>query len=460
MMMARSENVNQTNKLLVHIYSIAMPGRLFPPVPSLLLILLASTLLVLHFSYFQLRSALKIPPSRSLDAVQNNPMTHELPVNQLEMIPVENFLRDDSLTQGNRTVETDNLSRTPWEVALEGREPLLEILREAGVTDIDLSTLQSLPKWETVIKLYGSEPVIHGLDRCEEFRNNTPPEKRSMGPAGLFNTGTNALTKYLEMNCVIPEVKRKDGGMRWQPHWGKHSLATMKHMYTANNFDKDDKDNMLPVVLVRDPLTWLTSMCTNPYSAKWTHHKSHCPALVPNADDIKQYPDLKGKASIPGKVRFGRTDDNNTFTEQWPSMAYLWSFWNIAYYEKAEFPSVMVRFEDLIFHPRKLVETVCACGGGIPRNETFQYYRSSAKEGGKGHGKEETKTSMVSAMIKYGSESRRVQNYTRDDLEHARHALNRDLMNKFHYSVPAFTEAHQDNERVDSKLQNLTSKIH
>jgi hypothetical protein len=359
-------------------------------------------------------------------------MTRDVSIDQLETIPIENFLRDDS----NQTVESDNVSGTAWEEAKKGREPLLTILRDAGVTDIDLSTLQSLPKWEAVVKLYGSEPVIRGLDRCEEFRKNTPPDKRSMGPAGLFNTGTNALTKYLEMNCVMPEVKRKDGGMRWQPHWGKHSLATMKHIYTANHFDPDDKDNILPVVLVRDPLTWLTSMCLHPYSAKWKHHKSHCPGLVPNDDDIKQYPELKGQSTIPGKVLFGITDDNNKFTYQWPSLVHVWNFWNMQY-SKSAFPSVMVRFEDLIFHPRKLVETVCACGGGVPKNETFQYYVASAKQG-KGHGKEETKTSMVSAMIRYGSETRRVQNYTKDDLEHARNALNQDLMNIFHYSVPAY----------------------
>jgi hypothetical protein len=70
-----------------------------------------------------------------------------------------------------------------------------------------------------VTDLYGNtnDPVIYGLDTCERFRRTTPPDDASIGTAGLFNTGTNPLSMYLQANCEIPtNTHDKFKGMRWQ----------------------------------------------------------------------------------------------------------------------------------------------------------------------------------------------------------------------------------------------------
>ena len=48
--------------------------------------------------------------------------------------------------------------------------------------------------------MYGNHSHIVGLDRCEAYRESISPERRIMGPAGMFNSATNLLNKLLKLN--------------------------------------------------------------------------------------------------------------------------------------------------------------------------------------------------------------------------------------------------------------------
>jgi hypothetical protein len=105
------------------------------------------------------------------------------------------------------------------EEASQGREELLAILHDAGVHDMDAAAIAQLPTWQQVTRLYGTSghPIIYGLETCASFRQQTPREDISVGTAGLFNTGTNPLSMYLQANCEIPSnTGDKFKGMRWQ----------------------------------------------------------------------------------------------------------------------------------------------------------------------------------------------------------------------------------------------------
>ena len=148
-----------------------------------------------------------------------------------------------------------------YEEAIEGREEIIALLKDAGVKDLDVATVLKLPKWSSVTKLYGEGPVVIGLDRCEQFRNTAALDDASVGTAGLFNTGTNPFGMYIETNCIMPNnTHDSHGGMRWQVPWGKHTLASRKWSNTAGHDGKVNKTNVLPVVLVRDPYSWMQSM--------------------------------------------------------------------------------------------------------------------------------------------------------------------------------------------------------
>jgi hypothetical protein len=152
-----------------------------------------------------------------------------------------------------------------------GREAFLDLLHDAGVTDMDNAVLQRLPTWDTIQHLYGPGPILIGTETCRQFRETIPAKDASLAVAGLFNTGTNLLSTYLESNCRIPQNTNHNHGMRWQVPWGKHMLAKNKWTNTASKEQRTNKTNVLPVVVVRDPYSWMQSMCRNHYAVMWHH---------------------------------------------------------------------------------------------------------------------------------------------------------------------------------------------
>ena len=224
----------------------------------------------------------------------------------------------------------------------QGKEYTVQLLADAGIHDIAPAVLSQLPVWKDVASLYystqqGSDvtdkgPVILGLDTaCTTFRERTPLDDASVAVAGLFNTGTNPAAMYLSANCYMPgNTNDKAGhGMRWQVPWGKHMLASRKWNNTAGHDGKVNKTNVLPVVLVRDPYTWMASMCRHPYAARWKHNSTNCPHLV--VEDNERH--------APNRVSIKYPKE----TLHWPTLLDLWIDWYSQYLD-ADFPRLMVRY--------------------------------------------------------------------------------------------------------------------
>ncbi len=133
--------------------------------------------------------------------------------------PITSIKKEDldkmGITGDNNQANTVDVT---YEEAIKGRERLVDIIHEAGIEDIDVASILSLPLDSAVNKLYGDTPVVLGLERCHEFRTNHfkfPQWDASLGTAGLFNTGTNPFAMYLEQNCKMPKNKSdKHGGTR------------------------------------------------------------------------------------------------------------------------------------------------------------------------------------------------------------------------------------------------------
>jgi hypothetical protein len=113
-----------------------------------------------------------------------------------------------------------------------------------------------LPNWSDVAAIYGSTPVILGLERCANYRlilNGTKPRIRV---AGLYNSGTNAFAQTLDININtepargLPEYDRVE--------WGKHTF--LHNMDKIINTSVVDIKHTLPVVLARDPYQWMNAM--------------------------------------------------------------------------------------------------------------------------------------------------------------------------------------------------------
>ena len=140
--------------------------------------------------------------------------------------------------------------------------------------------------------------------------------------------------------------------------------------------------------MVKDPITWMASMCRHPYEARWRHDPKHCPNLVPNRFDRGRKP---GEGTMGIKVKFATKhignepipdNKNKTFIE-YDSLVDLWNIWYNEWHN-ATFPRLIVRFEDLMFHAEETVFKVCTCGGGTMK-DTFRYCEDSAKGQGGPH---------------------------------------------------------------------------
>jgi hypothetical protein len=214
---------------------------------------------------------------------------------------------------------------------------------------------------------------------------------------------------------------------------------------------------ILPVVAVRDPYSWMQSMCRHGYTANWLHTNKHCPNLIPNEFDFTMLESLQHDDNIitPNMLDDADyTDDDNpeagftmnttvipvtveykSLTINHTSLAHMWNDWYLDYVQ-AEFPRIMIRMEDLVFHTRNVTEQICTCAGGRLRNTTFHYIKKSAKEGELHEFQYET--TMLDAMIRYGSATHqdRTRGMTRQDMEYAQGVISKDLMNIFDYQYP------------------------
>jgi hypothetical protein len=186
---------------------------------------------------------------------------------------------------------------------------------------------------------------------------------------------------------------------------------------------------------------------------EWPHDSNlHCSNLVPNEIDFQlvrgdddehhEKRDDSEPKSIMTKMMMTTTESipvNVTYAvteRQHPSLIHHWNDFN-ATCMNVTFPRVIVRFEDLIFHPRSVIETVCTCADGeLIDPSHFRYIVNSAKVGEQ-HG--QIRTGYVDAIILYGrGDQRWLGTMTDADRNYATQHLNHQLMDLFEYRYPEF----------------------
>jgi hypothetical protein len=316
--------------------------------------------------------------------------------------------------------------------AMQGREPIIAILKDAGIFEANVNDILKLPKWSQVTDLYGKDPVVLGLEKCKEFRRRVPLEARYIGVAGMFNSGTTAFGLSLQANCRFPnhkfnrtnDVVTDVNGILNQVPWAKHKPARSKNDHTIH--PNITKDNVLPVVLVRDPYYWMHSMCKQGYGVRWDHNEKHCPNLIPNDFDRQRFKRLRHAESVP--VWMGRSPKTGP---TWKSLTHYWNDWYESYLG-VDFPRLVIRFEDTLFHGKQVMDLVCQCGGAQQAASHFTYLVDEAKWNHK-----HAQNNMLSAMMKYGTDAGRYRNMTDDDLRFAHDTLNMSLMETFKYQLHA-----------------------
>ena len=125
---------------------------------------------------------------------------------------------------------------------------------------------------------YGAGARTFGEETCAAFRGSRPPHLYRWSPAGMFNCGTNTLLNLMHLNCNFDATGRHT---LWQAPWGKHNPHSWRGKHWAPQFGegawRPDPDSIFPVVVTKDPATWMKSMCRNQYESRFKHARSRRP---------------------------------------------------------------------------------------------------------------------------------------------------------------------------------------
>ena len=307
------------------------------------------------------------------------------------------------------------------------REPIFKILFQANYNLNDESmfsndTLAMLPKWSEVTTFYGSPKVI-GLEHCSTYQQFISIDSRTIGVAGTFNSGTNLLSELLQLNCHIP------GGILWQVPWGKHLPASMRGNHTTRDNQHIPYKSTLPVVTVRDPYTWMQSMCRQSYNAQFEHAKQHsCPNIIPYPSDIQAHPRFATMEYIPVHVTYP-----SHLKVRHASLVHMWNEWYNEYVHilPPSIPRLIVRMEDLLFHGQDVITTICHCAGGTMET-TFHHLPYIANQH-YGIDRNHTEKGLIRSLIQYGNISSRRIGYPSFQLQAVQDLLDVQLMELFGY---------------------------
>ena len=185
-------------------------------------------------------------------------------------------------------------------------------------------------------------------------------------------------------------------------------------------------------VVVKDPLTWMDSMCRVSYTARFPKAKC-CPSPVASTETIVNWVDGKPKS-------------------RYASLAKMWSDWNGAYFD-SDSPRLMVRYEDLLFRTRETTKQICDCVGGT-MTEKFDPIDQGAKYGSEHRMSLADAPGRKNSRRKYANETRRYGHLKGVDLEAIARDIDPRLLDAFRY---AFSDARRREVVGDDAACSATS---
>ncbi len=459
------------------------------------------------------------------------------------------------------------------------KEPIVRILIRSKVDGITQELIESLPSINDFHTMYGAaagsgssssssseqqtqkqhhyQPKIIGLETCQTFKDNTSPLDAIVGPAGLFNTGTNLLFQLMLKHCYFQQrvdafdeqlsikkeqkqkyyfhgsgdsgttstsnhkdkdedriLQSKRSGIFDDVPWGKHSpvqwreetkTTTTTTITTATTFTTTYKPdslminqvyprlknkNVFPVVMIKDPYTWTGSMCRNQYSTHWLPSPYSCVNMNEEYDRYNSttysYRNRSAK-TINSRFRKNKTRRSSLSSstsslsssvngmkfvkpkrqkirnqngvkvdyENGRYMRYsnLMDMWNTYYkhYLNANFPHLIVRYEDILLYPNEIVTQICDCvGGTIHNNERGIHLDQHSAKDENIFGKS---GNLMESLQRYGNVKLRTEHLSEGDMISTEEYIDKNIMNLFQYSFPQKKEIIQDEGQI-FQIQN------
>jgi hypothetical protein len=124
----------------------------------------------------------------------------------------------------------------------------------------------------------------------------------------------------------------------------------------------------------------------------------------------------------------------------------MWSQWYHEYWV-ADFPRLIIRYEDMLLHADYVMRKILECAGVQPAEDRFVYHLTPSKK----HGKP---VDFVSAIFKNTQVQSRYNYMTSADIQYARQHLDAELMDAFHYPhvwpLPSLPNTTQKDDNLTS----------
>jgi hypothetical protein len=291
--------------------------------------------------------------------------------------------------------------------------------------------------WNQIKSLYYSQttgPVILGKEGCADFRKQFG-RNATVGIAGMFNSGTNAALRNIQLNIGIPgnnasvwgkgdDAYHDLNGILFQVPWWKHN----SDLYMDRNPEADA--NILPVVVVRDPFTWRNSMCTARYETSWQGMQSSSPKFW-----YEKETDNKSTVRT-SEIRFKLRFAPHPRTLKYESLMELWNDFH-GLYLNATFPRLLVRMEDIILYLPQVIEEVRECVGAYSKHDKIEAYTGPLKPHGNKHLPQQEKyDGLLSNIVKLADANRRIADMSDLELEYSQSKLDPELMKLLQYQMP------------------------
>eukprot|EP01083_Nonionella_stella_P015285 42767_1 len=306
---------------------------------------------------------------------------------------------------------------------------------------------------------------------------------------GLENTGTNLLNFLIRNNCFHAKYLNESS---FKKSTYFHRLLYVKNsskhemMASIGNFKLDSLQinpwnrylKGLHVVIIKDPLTWFKSICKHSYGVRFMRnafYKSNisCPTNISGFNGtasmniwrhsvFESIVDLWNKyyeSWIDGTETIGAGDKlmsirekymnevlqeqrqiydaDNTFivshkyqqTNDKIKQKIIHEFGDEVFIPAQYVPRIVIKFEDILFNPKLVVQRICGCVGGSMNTSAFVGIPGKpAKTHGESRNKEQ-------ALATYSDPLYRYNQYTKTDLRFVYHHINHTLLKMFGYDI-------------------------
>jgi hypothetical protein len=188
------------------------------------------------------------------------------------------------------------------------------------------------------------------------------PSKIYFKVLGHFDTGTHLLSELIVRNLDASQVVVSDPNQEGTVNctFWKHSYLRLLQQTTPRILEECKEPNIIALAIVRDPLSWLSSIHTKPYDIK------NCTVgedwmLKPCTYPQVRHADLSGK----------------TFS----SVAAIWNNWTIDYetvLPQAFNRNLIITYEDMVLHPAATLEKVAKLAN-VPLPKTLDLVNEQVK---------------------------------------------------------------------------------